>query len=96
MPSARIGAVRGSGVFEGTKGVLPLEAEYVLCTASAVVSKVSVLLLARTDDISVVERTGCSEKPSESELEEEDGLAKRSEAEEMERSQIYMSPTILG
>lgn len=96
-PSARTVTARDSEVFEGMKGTPPREAEYVLWTVSAVVSKVSVLLLARIDDISVAEATEYSGgKPSESELEEDDGLARRSEVDEMERSQIYMSAMLLG
>lgn len=50
------------------------------------VSSVSVLLLARVEDISTVVETVDSGTKSESELEDEDELAKASEAVEKERS----------
>lgn len=77
----RGGAEAGEDLYGTVRAVL-----VAFWATSAVVSKVSVLLLARVDDISTDAEKADSESISESELEEDGELAKTSETEEIERS----------
>lgn len=78
--------MRGQSDEELALGYEGRAAEEVYWMARAVVSRVSVLLLARVDDISMDAETADSENISDSELDDEGDVARASGTVENDRS----------